>query len=137
MALSALILGRRRGIYLLLPLILVWFYAFISGEPASVIRAAIMGSIFISALYLGRPRSALPALALAAGVMVGLEPRVLDQVSFQLSFAAVGGIILATPYFEALAGAPGLDYTGTRVTQRGTVIGWVAGALVVSLADGA
>lgn len=64
----------------------------------SVARAAIMGSVFLAALALGRPRSVLPALGLAAAVMAGQSPNVLWSVSFQLSFAAVAGIaLLARP----------------------------------------
>ena len=96
--LAAGLMGRRRHFYLLLPLVFIWAYALISGFPVSVFRAAAMGSVLLVALALGRPRSTLPALALAAAVMVGLTPRVLEQVSFQLSFAAIAGISLALPY---------------------------------------
>ena len=100
---AGMLMGRRRHLYLLLPLVFIWLYALISGSPVSVIRAAAMGSVFLAALALGRPSSALPALALAAAVMVGLTPRVLEQVSFQLSFAAVAGISLALPYQATMA----------------------------------
>ena len=40
----------------------------------------------------------MPGLALAAALMAAWEPRVLSQVSFQLSFAAVTGIALALPF---------------------------------------
>ena len=96
--LAAGLMGRRRHFYLLLPLVFIWAYALISGFPVSVFRAAAMGSVLLVALAIGRPRSTLPALALAAAVMVGLTPRVLEQVSFQLSFAAIARISLALPY---------------------------------------
>ena len=102
-AVAGVLMGRRRHIYLLLPLVFIWSYALISGSPVSVIRAAAMGSVFLAALALGRPRSALPSLALAAAVMAGLTPRVLEQVSFQLSFAAMAGISLALPYQAKVA----------------------------------
>ena len=100
---AAGLMGRRGHVYLILPLVLIWAYAFISGSPVSVMRAAAMGSVFLAALALGRPRSALPSLALAAAVMVAVTPRVLEQVSFQLSFAAVAGISLALPYQAKVA----------------------------------
>ena len=62
-----------------------------------------MGSVFLAAMALGRPRSALPSLALAAALMVAITPRVLGQVSFQLSFAAMAGISLALPYQAKVA----------------------------------
>ena len=97
---SAWALGRRWNYYLLLPLAAVWFYAVISGGSPSVLRAAAMGSVYLAALGLGRPGSVLPALALAAALMTVVSPGLLRQISFQLSFAAVGGIALA----QALVG---------------------------------
>ncbi len=94
LAVSRLLLGRRYQLYLLLPLAAVWLYALMSGMSPSVTRAAIMGTAYLGALFLGRPRSVLPALGLAAAVMVSINPAVLTSVSFQLSFAAMAGIAL-------------------------------------------
>ena len=91
---SVWLLGKRRQLYLIMPLLVIWGYAVISGLSASVERAAIMGTIYLAAQAVGRPRSVFPALALAAGVMVGLQPSVLHDISFQLSFAAMAGIAL-------------------------------------------
>ncbi len=93
---SVWLVGRRRQLYLALPLGAIWLYALVSGLSPSVERAAIMGSIYLLALAIGRPRSILPALGLAAAVMAAIEPQILRQVSFQLSFTAVAGIALLT-----------------------------------------
>ena len=93
---SAWALGRRRHLYLMAPLVLMWLYALVAGMSPSVARAAIMGSVYLAALALGRPRSVLPALGLAATVMVAIAPDVLWSVSFQLSFAAMAGIAVFT-----------------------------------------
>ena len=95
--------GKRRQLYLPLPLASIWFYTLVSGLPVSEVRAAIMGSVFLAALALGRPRSVLPSLALAAAVMAAIDPQVLSQVSFQLSFAAMAGIVLILPYQARIA----------------------------------
>ncbi len=97
---SEFLIGRRRQFYLIFPLLTIWIYALISGAPDSAIRAAIMGTVYLAAIAVGRPRSLIPALALAATVMVALEPRVLTRVSFQLSFAAMMGIAI---YYEFLS----------------------------------
>ena len=89
------LLGRRRGWYLLLPLAAVWGYALLAGATPSVVRAAIMGSVYLAALAAGRPGSGLPALALAAAAMTALSPEILLRAGFQLSFAAVAGIFIA------------------------------------------
>ena len=97
---SEFLLGRRRQFYLILPLLAVWVYALISGASESAIRAAIMGTVYVAAIAVGRPRSLIPALALAAAMMAAIEPRVLSRVSFQLSFAAMMGIAI---YYEILS----------------------------------
>ena len=137
LTLGGLALGRRRGAYLLGPLLAIWLYALISGLPLSVVRSAVMGSVYLAALALGRPRSILPALALSAGVMAAVDPKVLGQLSFQLSFAAMAGIALALPYQARAA-----ERLEERVRQAGPwwrqwswqTARWLAAALIVSVA---
>ena len=96
--------GRHTPLYLLLALALIWLYAVISGAPASVVRAAIMGSIYLFVLALGRPGDTLlPALALSAVAMTALDPQIISQIAFQLSFAAMAGIVLALPWQAAVS----------------------------------
>ncbi len=90
-AAGAWLVGRRRQIHLLLPLAAIWLYALFAGFSPSVERAAIMGTVYLVALAIGRSRSILPVLALTAVIMVGIEPQALKQISFQLSFTAVAG----------------------------------------------
>ena len=117
-------LGRRLGLYLLAPLLAVWIYVLLSGMPISVVRAAIMGTVYLVALALGRPRSALPSLALAAAVMVGVNPAVLGQISFQLSFTAVAGIILVLPFQDRVSET--LDARSRSASYWWKTWGWQA-----------
>jgi competence protein ComEC len=89
--------GRRRGTYIWLALGIIWLYALISGMRTPVIRAAIMGSLFLFAEYSGRQRSAITSLGIAAAVMLGIHPQILWEVSFQLSFLAMAGLIFFFP----------------------------------------
>lgn len=110
LALSRAVLGRRRHIYLIAPLIVVWLYAALAGMSPTVTRAAIMGTVYLAALLAGRPGTALPALASAVGVMVGIDPAIIEDVGFQLSVTAVTGIaLLARPLAGWWAGSLGLD----------------------------
>ena len=98
LAVSSWAFGRRRQLYLVAPLVAMWGYALLAGAPPSATRAAIMGTVYLAAFALGRPRSVMPALGLAAAAMVAADPAVLSAVSFQLSFAAMAGIAtLAEP----------------------------------------
>ena len=103
---SVALLGRRRNLYLLLPLVILWLYAALSGFSPSVERAVIMASIYLLALALGRQRNSLPALAFAAALMVALDPNALYDISFQLSFTAVAGIILLAPTLQRVLATP-------------------------------
>lgn len=101
-SLAAWVFGRHRPTYFLLALATIWGYAILTGMPPSAFRAAIMVSLWLSAYYLGRPNSAITSLVLAAALMVGLQPRVLWDIGFQLSCAAMAGLIFLAPKLQAL-----------------------------------
>lgn len=98
LALAAWLFGRRGFYFLAVPLIMVWAYALVSGLPPSVVRAAVMGSVYLMAVGVSRPGSIIPVLALSAGLMTVVSPEIIQRVSFQLSFAAVAGIALTQPF---------------------------------------
>jgi len=89
--------GKRRYIYIWLALAVIWLYALLSGLHPPVVRGAIMASLFLSAELLGRQRTAITSLALAAAIMVGINPPILWDAAFQLSFLAMAGLIFIAP----------------------------------------
>lgn len=95
--------GRRYSIYIWLAFLAIWLYALITGMRPPIVRGAVMGSMFLLSEYLGRQRSASTALAFAAAVMVGIEPQILWDASFQLSFLAISGLIFLSPYLQTWA----------------------------------
>jgi len=97
LAFSAWVFGRQRPTYVIVSLGAVWLYALLAGMQCPVYRAAIMFSLVLVALWVGRPYSAAPAIAFAAAVVVGSSPKALWDVSFQLTFASVIGIVLLVP----------------------------------------
>jgi competence protein ComEC len=100
LSVGLLLFGRRYYIYVWLTLVIIWFYSMLTGLQAPVIRSAIMASIFLLAEILGRQKNAFPALTLSAAIMVFLSPQVLFNLSFQLSFLAMIGLIYITPFFR-------------------------------------
>jgi len=94
--------GRRHYLYIWLALGTIWLYAIITGMHPPVIRGATMASLFLTAELLGRQRSAITSLAFAAAIMVGISPQILWSASFQMSFMAMAGLILLTPFFQAI-----------------------------------
>ena len=129
LGLGTWLFGRRWNIHLLIAAVAVWAYALIAGLPPSAERAAIMGTVYLAALGLGRPRSAIPALALAAVIMTAVDPVALKQTSFQLSFAAMAGIAALLSL-----DIPGLTADSPRTGLRSTVLRGAAAAMAVSLA---
>jgi competence protein ComEC len=71
-------------------------YTLLVGAQPSVIRAALMGSVYVLSVITGRQHTASFALLLAAAGMTAVDPRVVNDVSFQLSFAATLGITTLT-----------------------------------------
>jgi competence protein ComEC len=137
LSLGVLLFGRRRSVYIWLTLGLTWLYVLLAGMNPPIVRAAIMGSMFLVAEYLGRQRSAIIALAFAAAVMVGVQPGVLWSVSFQLSFLAMAGLVLFFPYFQnwgrkAVSGA--FKGRGTLVSAGGVITDLFAASVACVIA---
>jgi len=84
--------GRR--ISSLLTIIFIFCFVFFLGFEPTIIRAAIMGSMQLIAVYFGRQNWALLSLILAAGTMLIINPAWIGNLSFQLSFLATLGMIL-------------------------------------------
>lgn len=83
---------KKTGYILILPLPVIWAYALITGMTPSVTRAAIMISLYVISRFLNRQTESLNIILCSAFFMILLEPSVIHQVSFQLSYAAVIGI---------------------------------------------
>jgi competence protein ComEC len=76
---------------------LVWYYALISGFSPSVLRSAVMLSVFIIAKLLKRNSNSYNTLAFTAFCLLLFDPFLLFDVGFQLSFFAVFGLIYYYP----------------------------------------
>lgn len=75
-------------------LMVVWFYALLTGLSPSVQRASVMLTVFIIGNTIQRDRDSLNSLAAAAVVMLIYDPLLIYNVGFQLSYSAVLGILL-------------------------------------------
>jgi competence protein ComEC len=113
---------------------LVWVLAAIAvyvplaGAGPSIVRAGVMGGVSVLATLAGRRSSRLYALALAAVVTLALAPGIAADVGWQLSFAAVLGIlVLARPLRGAIVarigtgGWRGVLAEGTAMTVAATL----------------
>jgi competence protein ComEC len=126
--------GRKNGLYIWISLALIWLYTILTGMPATMVRATIMGSVFLLAELLGRQRSGTAALALAGALMAAVDPAVLRDVSFQLSFLSMLGLVYITPYLTASAGPPRAGKAGRYVYYLKMFMGISFGASIAAVA---
>lgn len=118
LALSGLHLGIIYGLlWLLLPhrrwpavsqtliLIAIWLYVLLVGMPVSVVRSAVMLTVYGILSIAHRNKMSINALAFTAIIMLLWNPEWLFDIGFQLSFMAVLAILLFVPVFEDMFSA--------------------------------
>lgn len=86
---------RRSILLLTIPVLL--FYLFLSGGAPATVRAVIMICAYIAAFFLQRETDPVHSLMLAALLILVASPPALFDISFQLSFLAIWGILVLTP----------------------------------------
>ena len=120
--------GRRKLFtihFSLFTIICIWGFVFLVGMSTSVMRSAVMLSVY-ALLSLGhRDRMSVNTLAFTAIVMLMISPMSLFDVGFQMSYMAVFSILLFTPLMESVFTAEYL------MSHR--VVRWLWGMVTVSL----
>lgn len=125
--LSMLVVGRRWQMITQVATVLsIWAFVFLTGMSASVVRSAIMLTVY-ALLALGhRQKMSVNTLAFTAIVMLLVTPKALFDVGFQMSFMAVFSILLFVPLFYRPFSAEYL------MTHR--AVSWLWGMVAVSVA---
>ncbi len=95
LALARAVAGR---LWLLPTLGLLWLFVGLAGPEPSLLRAAVMGTVGLAGLALGRPPDPYTSLALAGALLAGLSPAVLGDPGFQLSVLATLALISLAPW---------------------------------------
>ena len=116
----------KRGISELLILFILWSYVVLVGMSSSVVRSAVMLTIYSFVTLLNRERLSVNTLALTAIIMLVSNPNSLFDIGFQLSFISVWSILLFYP----------LIYELIPLLQKKSflVFRWLWGMIAVSLA---
>lgn len=81
---------------------LLVFYGFLTGASPSAMRAVIMGSVALLARMLYERYLPLNALSFAAFLQAATDSQIIYHIGFQLSYAAVGGILAFYGFFQYL-----------------------------------
>jgi competence protein ComEC len=106
---------------------LIAVYVPVAGAGPSIQRAGVMGAAGLVAALAGRPSARWYALLLAAVATLALDPRSTGDIGWQLSFAAVAGLlVLVAPLVRVLGGA--------RTLARRTLAEGAAMTLAATLA---
>ena len=110
------------------PIILfgVWLFVMLVGASPSVVRSAIMLSIYSFVTLLNRERLSVNALSLTAFIMLVINPYNLFDIGFQLSFASVWSIMLFYPLMIAMFRKGKL--------LRFTIMRWLCSMIALSMA---
>jgi competence protein ComEC len=92
--------GKKIKLFVLI--VFLWFFAFLSGLSASVIRAVFMFTILSIGLHSGRRNNLGHYLFTALFFSLIIHPGYLFDLGFQLSYAAVISIISLGPLIQSL-----------------------------------
>ena len=100
----------------------LWAFTIFTGCGVSILRAAVMFSIYEAGALAGRRRNGLNALSLSAIIITVADPAAPSRISFQLSYAAMTAIFLIFPYLRGI------------VTVRNKALGKIADACAMTIA---
>jgi len=99
--------NRKSGLlFLVILLVLLWFYALITGFSPPVLRATIMFSMLVIGDNLRRASNIYNNLVSSATVLLALNSNWLFDTGFQLSYLAITGIVFFQPLLAALYEPP-------------------------------
>jgi len=122
--------GKKRAFWIAAAGIAI--YTVLVGASAAVVRAAVMGILYLLAMRLGRGTYAPASLAAAAFFMTLLNPHTLWDVGFQLSFAATVGLVLYTEPLESAFERALARITSAEHAEK--IVGLISEALLVTMA---
>lgn len=106
----------RRQIGLLFVILGIICYAALAGFTPSIVRASIMGGLLVFSQILGRQSLPLFALFLTGFIMLFIDPKLILDIGFQLSFLATAGLILIKPLLDSLISLGKLDFITEQIT---------------------
>lgn len=113
--------GFSKNLAFWLPTIGICIFVLATGASASIVRAAIMGWVLLCSKYFGRQNDSSIAIILSASIMIFFSPNIiLYDIGFQLSFAAILGIVYFSESIEK------------KVVFLGKTLGNILGATVAA-----
>jgi competence protein ComEC len=93
---------QGKKLFVVIVLLGIWFYAMITGLSPSVMRAAVMFTFIVVGQEMQRDTTVYQSIMVSAFLLILIEPYIIFQVGFQLSYLAVLGIVYLQPKIENL-----------------------------------
>ncbi|MBK6347397.1 MAG: ComEC/Rec2 family competence protein [Bacteroidales bacterium] len=95
---------QKKAVWLrpLLIILVIWLYALITGLAPSVLRASLMFSLITIGKSLNRQSHTFNTLAASAFILLVINPAMLYDLGFQLSYGAVAGIVAFQPHIRLI-----------------------------------
>lgn len=111
-------------------LLILWFYAILTGMSASVIRAIFMFSILFLAQLSNRNHDPINVLFFTAFVLIVINPMYLFDIGFQLSYLAMLGIYL---FYQKIEAFFQIKYKWINYLWKGIAVGFAAQLLTTPI----
>jgi competence protein ComEC len=124
----ARILSRKNAIIIVV--VIMWIYAFITGLSPSVLRAVFMFSILVLSELSGKNHNSINSLFFTAFVLILVDPYTLYDIGFQLSFLAMLGIFL---FYKQIDQVIFIQNKWLKKVWQGTAIGFAAQLMTTPL----
>lgn len=114
-------IGRKQA--LIFVLCIVWYYAFLTGMSASVLRSVFMYSVLLISQFSGKQMGNLSGLFFSAFCLLVYDPSYLYNLGFQLSYLAMIGIYL---YYDLILAWCTFRLSWLQSLWAGTALGLAA-----------
>ncbi len=85
---------------LIISLIIIYLYCLLAGSTPAIIRASLMAGALYLSYFFGRQSTSWWTLILTACLMLIVNPLIISDTGFQLSFSATFGLITFTPKIQ-------------------------------------
>ena len=122
-----------RNIISFVILLIIWLYVILVGMSPSVVRSAVMLSIYGVSRMLFRKHDVITVLALTAFLTLMISPLSLFDVGFQMSYLAVLGIGVYMPYLMQLVYKKDYNWSEDSSTSMlRKILLWLYGSLALS-----
>lgn len=112
----------------------LWGFAAITGFSSSVCRSALMFSIITFSQILNRKTSTYNSLAVSAFILLTINPMLIYNIGFGLSYIAVLSIISIVPLFEKITPYINPAQDSKTIIILKTASKYILGIIIVSIA---